>query len=94
VFQQELVAAFADADFVVVSQVDRLDQLSPSERLDPGRLMEDLKMAGKPAAYLPNVEAIIDHVARNIQGGDVVCVFSNGGFGNIHAKLLDRLRRG
>jgi hypothetical protein len=31
---------------------------------------------------------------RNIQGGDVVCVFSNGGFGNIHVKLLDRLRRG
>ncbi|HTD88428.1 MAG TPA: UDP-N-acetylmuramate:L-alanyl-gamma-D-glutamyl-meso-diaminopimelate ligase [Candidatus Binatia bacterium] len=94
VFQQELVAAFADADFVVVSQVDRLEQLSPSERLDPGRLMEDLKIAGKPAAYLPNVDAIIEHVLRNIQGGDVVCVFSNGGFGNIHAKLLDRLRRG
>jgi UDP-N-acetylmuramate: L-alanyl-gamma-D-glutamyl-meso-diaminopimelate ligase len=94
VFQQELVSAFADADFVVVSQVDRLEQLSPSERLDPGRLMEDLKIAGKPAAYLPNVDAIIDHVLRNIQGGDVVCVFSNGGFGNIHAKLLERLRRG
>ena len=94
VFQQELVSAFADADFVVVSQVDRLEQLSPSERLDPGRLMDDLKIAGKPAAYLPNVEAIIEHVVRNIQGGDVVCVFSNGGFGNIHAKLLDRLRRG
>jgi UDP-N-acetylmuramate: L-alanyl-gamma-D-glutamyl-meso-diaminopimelate ligase len=94
VFQQELVSAFADADFVVVSQVDRLEQLSPSERLDPGRLMEDLKIAGKPAAYLPDVDAIIEHVLRNIQGGDVVCVFSNGGFGNIHAKLLDRLRRG
>jgi UDP-N-acetylmuramate: L-alanyl-gamma-D-glutamyl-meso-diaminopimelate ligase len=94
VFQKELVSAFADADSVVVSQVDRLEQLSPSERLDPGLLMEDLKIAGKPAAYLPNVEAIIEHVLRNIQGGDVVCVFSNGGFGNIHAKLLDRLRRG
>jgi UDP-N-acetylmuramate: L-alanyl-gamma-D-glutamyl-meso-diaminopimelate ligase len=94
VFQQDLVVAFQDADFVVVSQVDRLEQLSPSERLDPGRLMEDLKIAGKPAAYLPDVDAIIEHVLRNIQGGDVVCVFSNGGFGNIHAKLLDRLRRG
>ncbi len=93
VFQQELVSAFANADFVVVSQVDRLEQLSPSERLDPGRLMEDLKISGKSAAYLPNVDAIIEHVLRNIQGGDVVCVFSNGGFGNIHAKLLDRLRR-
>lgn len=94
VFQRELAGAFENADFVVVSQVDRLEQLSPSERLDPARLMEDLKIAGKPAAYLPNVDAIIEHVLGNIQGGDVVCVFSNGGFGNIHAKLLERLRRG
>jgi UDP-N-acetylmuramate: L-alanyl-gamma-D-glutamyl-meso-diaminopimelate ligase len=93
VFQNELVTAFADADSVVVSQVDRLDQLPPSERLDPTRLMADLKAAGKPAAYLPNVEAIIDYATKNVQGGDIICVFSNGGFGNIHAKLLDRLGR-
>src|SRR5687768_6410316 len=43
VFQTELVSAFADADSVVVSQVDRLDQLPISERLDPARLMSDLK---------------------------------------------------
>jgi len=28
-----------------------------------------------------------------VQGGDVVCVFSNGGFGGIHGKLLERLAR-
>jgi UDP-N-acetylmuramate: L-alanyl-gamma-D-glutamyl-meso-diaminopimelate ligase len=94
VFQTELVSAFADADSVVVSQVDRLDQLPATERLDPARLMADLKTAGKPAAYLPTVEAIIDHVVQGVQGGDIVCVFSNGGFGNIHTKLLQRLGGG
>ena len=92
VFQSELVSAFADADTVIVSQVDRLDQLPASERLDPGRLMDDLKTLGKPAAYLPNIEAIVDHTVKNAQGGEIICVFSNGGFGNIHAKLLERLR--
>jgi hypothetical protein len=26
-----------------------------------------------------------------VQGGEVVVVFSNGGFGGIHGKLLERL---
>jgi UDP-N-acetylmuramate: L-alanyl-gamma-D-glutamyl-meso-diaminopimelate ligase len=42
---------------------------------------------------LPDVEAIVAHVAGNSQGGEVICVFSNGGFGGIHEKLLNRLGR-
>ena len=38
-----------------------------------------------------DVDAIVNHLAQHAQGGDVVCVFSNGGFGGIHGKLLDRL---
>ena len=64
-----------------------------NERLDPARLMQDLKTRGKSAAYLPDTATIVEHVGREVSGGDVVCVFSNGGFGNIHAKLLERLRR-
>jgi len=86
--------AFADADTVVVSQVARLELLAPEERLDPAKLMQDLKSAGKTAAYLPDVEAIVTHVAKSAEGGEVVVVFSNGGFGGIHAKLLERLGRG
>jgi UDP-N-acetylmuramate: L-alanyl-gamma-D-glutamyl-meso-diaminopimelate ligase len=93
VFQNELVAAFADADAVVISQIARLEMLAPEERLDPARLMADLRAAGKTAEYLPDVETIVAHVSRHAQGGDVVCVFSNGGFGGIHGKLLERLRR-
>ena len=84
--------AFVDADAVVVSQIARLELLSPSERLDPERLMEDLKSAGKVAAYLPDVDAIVQHVAKQVQGGDVVCVFSNGDFGGIHGKLQEKLK--
>jgi UDP-N-acetylmuramate: L-alanyl-gamma-D-glutamyl-meso-diaminopimelate ligase len=93
VFQSELVSAFADADGVVVSEVARLEQLGVDERLNPEKLMQDLKTSGKTAAYLPDVEAIVAHMAKNAQGGDVVCVFSNGGFGGIHGKLLERLGR-
>ena len=93
VFQDELAAAFADADAVVVAEVARLDQLAPGDRLNPEKLMQDIKASGKPADYLADVDAIIHHVTKNIQGGDVICVFSNGGFGGIHGKLLERLGR-
>jgi len=93
VFQAELVGAFADAAMVVVAQVARLEQLAPEERLDPDRLIRDLQTTGKTAFYLPDVDTIVSHVAKNAEGGDVVCVFSNGGFGGIHAKLLGRLGR-
>ena len=49
--------------------------------------------SGKAAAYLPDVDAIVAHVAQGAQGGEIVVVFSNGGFGGIHGKLLERLGR-
>jgi UDP-N-acetylmuramate: L-alanyl-gamma-D-glutamyl-meso-diaminopimelate ligase len=88
VFQKELAEALALADGVVVSQVARLELLAPEERLDPEKLMTELRNGGRPAAYLPTVESIVDHMAGSAKSGDVICVFSNGGFGGIHGKLL------
>jgi UDP-N-acetylmuramate: L-alanyl-gamma-D-glutamyl-meso-diaminopimelate ligase len=93
VFQNELAAAFADADAVVVAEVARLEQLAPEERLDAGKLMQQIASGGKPAAYLPDADAIVKHLGQQARGGDVVVIFSNGGFGGIHAKLLQRLGR-
>jgi UDP-N-acetylmuramate: L-alanyl-gamma-D-glutamyl-meso-diaminopimelate ligase len=91
VFQDELAASFADADVIIVSQIARLELLAPEERLDPEKLMQQIGATGKPTAYLPDADAIVAHVAKVVQGGDVVVVFSNGGFGGIHGKLLARL---
>jgi UDP-N-acetylmuramate: L-alanyl-gamma-D-glutamyl-meso-diaminopimelate ligase len=93
VFQTQFVSAFADADTVVIAEVARLELLAAGDRLDPVRLMQDLRASGKEAAYLPDADAIVAHAAKNLQGDEVVCVFSNGGFGGIHGKLLDRLGR-
>ena len=91
VFQTELAESFADANAVVVAEVARLEQISAEERLNPEKLMQDLRADGKTAAYLPDVAAIVAHIAEHAHGGDVVVVFSNGGFDGIHGKLLARL---
>jgi UDP-N-acetylmuramate: L-alanyl-gamma-D-glutamyl-meso-diaminopimelate ligase len=91
VFQSELADAFADADEVVIAQVARLELLSPEQRLDPEQLIKDLKKARKAAAYLPDVNSIVEHVLKRVEGGEIIVVFSNGGFGGIHSRLLERL---
>ena len=91
VFQNELAESFNDADAVVVAQVARLEQLAPEERLDAEKLMRDIGAGGKPAAYLPDADAIVKHLGQHARGGDIVVVFTNGGFGGIHGKLLARL---
>ena len=91
VFQLELAEAFNDADAVVISQVARLEQIPANERLDPAMLMKDIQSSGKPAAYLEDADRIVAHLKQHVAGGDVVCVFSNGGFGDIHSKLMRTL---
>ena len=93
VFQAELAEALAEADAVVVAEVARLDQLQPHERLDPEQLIQDLRGAGKPAAYVLTVDSIVEHVTERARALDVICVFSNGGFGNIHSRLLSSLEQ-
>jgi len=78
---------------VVIAQVARLELLAPEQRLDPARLIQDLKNTGKDATYLADADAIVNHLGTHAQGGEVICVFSNGGFGGIHGKLLERLAR-
>ena len=89
VFQKELPAALGLADGVFVAQVAALEQIPASERLHPERVVSDIKATGVPAFYEPDATAIVEKLNPMLKPGDVVVVFSNGGFGGIHQKLLD-----
>lgn len=91
VFQDMLPKAFAGADGVVLAQVARMEQLPENERLNPEKVVSDLRAAGKEAFYEPDTAAIVDRVVSLTGAGDVIAVFSNGGFDNIHTKLLESL---
>jgi len=90
-FQLELAEALRLAKRVVVAEVARLEQVPPEERLNPAQLMADIRAAGVEADYLPTADEIVAHVVPQAQPGDILCVLSNGGFDNIHQKLIDAL---
>jgi len=92
VFQDELPRAFESADGVFISQVARLEQIPENERLHPEAVVNAISKDGRPAFYEKNADAIVDRIVPLLEKKDVVIVFSNGGFDNIHEKLLRKLR--
>jgi UDP-N-acetylmuramate: L-alanyl-gamma-D-glutamyl-meso-diaminopimelate ligase len=93
VFQNELAASLAEADGCFVSKVNRLEELAPDERLSPDKLVADIAASGRPAHYLDDADAIVAALVPLVRPTDVIAVFSNGGFGGIHGKLLETLSR-
>jgi UDP-N-acetylmuramate: L-alanyl-gamma-D-glutamyl-meso-diaminopimelate ligase len=92
VFQSEFARALAKADKVVLPAVFR-STLPDDQRLSPEELVSELKKTGVDARFIPRTDDIVTTVARDARGGDLVVVMSNGGFDDIHRKLLAALER-
>ncbi|HEY8549955.1 MAG TPA: UDP-N-acetylmuramate:L-alanyl-gamma-D-glutamyl-meso-diaminopimelate ligase [Vicinamibacterales bacterium] len=91
VFQNDFVDAFETADEVVVAPVFRT-KVAEDRRLSPAELVAELKRRGRSARHAGSTAEIVEQVAREAESGDLIVVMSNGGFDNIHDKLLDALR--
>jgi UDP-N-acetylmuramate: L-alanyl-gamma-D-glutamyl-meso-diaminopimelate ligase len=91
VFQEQLGQAFADADGVVMARVAKIEQIPAAERLDPEKVVAAIRASGKEAFYEDGTDAIIARAKTLARPGDMIVVFSNGGFDGIHTKLLAAL---
>jgi UDP-N-acetylmuramate: L-alanyl-gamma-D-glutamyl-meso-diaminopimelate ligase len=90
-FQATLPQALRFADSVILAGVARVDQLPLQDRLDPQRVVQTIQEGGVPAFYEPHVEGILHRVKPLAKPGDIIVVFSNGGFEGIHHRLLTEL---
>jgi UDP-N-acetylmuramate: L-alanyl-gamma-D-glutamyl-meso-diaminopimelate ligase len=91
VFQDAYVRSFDMADLVCIRRPPLLEKVPLKERFSSQKLAADLRRRGKEAYYFPDTDAIIGHLVTLANEGDIIVVMSNGGFDNIHARLLDRL---
>ena len=91
IFQRDYADALGLADRVVIADVHRKDQLPAAERLSPDVLVESLQARHVPAWFYPTTQAIIDHLCLEAQRSDIILILSNGGFDNIHQRLLTAL---
>ena len=93
VFQAAFTDAFGDADEVVFASVFRTN-LPEERRLSVPDLVRDLSARGQHARHIDGTAAIVETVAREARPGDLVVAMSNGGFDDIHNRLLEALRAG
>jgi UDP-N-acetylmuramate: L-alanyl-gamma-D-glutamyl-meso-diaminopimelate ligase len=92
VFEKAFIESFDAADETVIARVFSSTHLAPEDTLSPDRVAEGIRARGKKAAAFNTTEEIISHLASHVRSGDHVVIMSNGGFDNIHNRLLDRLR--
>ena len=91
VFQDDYAGVFGDADRTLIREHVPLDTVPAEEQFSSRRLAEDLRARGLDAKSYADTDAILDALASSCRSGDVVAILSNGGFDNIHERLLARL---
>jgi UDP-N-acetylmuramate: L-alanyl-gamma-D-glutamyl-meso-diaminopimelate ligase len=91
VFQEEYADAFRGGEIIVVRQHVPLDNVPLEQQFSSARLVRDLRARGKDAHYFAGTDEILDFLVDHACPGDVIAILSNGGFDNIHERLLARL---
>ncbi len=91
VFQKEYSGVFDPADIICIRKPPLLKKIPCGQRFSSEQLVEDLKNRGKNAYYFPDTDAILDFLLATARPGDHILIMSNGGFDNIHQRLLENL---
>jgi UDP-N-acetylmuramate: L-alanyl-gamma-D-glutamyl-meso-diaminopimelate ligase len=91
IFQQDYVSSFDRADLVLVREPVPLKDFPTDQLFSSQQLASDLRARNIDALSFPDTDTILAHLQDSLKPGDVVAILSNGGFDNIHTRLLEIL---
>ena len=94
IFEGDFARSFASADLVIVAAAHLPGKVPEGQRLSEADLVAAIQRESTPAEVVPSVAEIVNRLERDLREGDRVVVLSNGGFGQIHDRLLQALGRG
>ena len=86
-----MIDSFSEADEVILTELHRLEDIPPGDRLDIKLVLKTLIKKNIAAYEFPDVWEIIEHLKANCCSGDVVLIMSNGKFDDIHQRFLEAL---
>jgi UDP-N-acetylmuramate: L-alanyl-gamma-D-glutamyl-meso-diaminopimelate ligase len=95
IFKERYKEAFTHADHVIIAGVFNPEDAKRfgDQLIDVEKLVADIAATGKIAATYADADAIVAHLGPELRDGDVVAIMSNGGFGGIHEKILNILKK-
>jgi UDP-N-acetylmuramate: L-alanyl-gamma-D-glutamyl-meso-diaminopimelate ligase len=91
IFQKDLPIALGAAEICILAPIADPHKIAESDRLNVQQVLDDIARMGRQAFLEADVDAIVKRAVEMVHPGDTIVVFSNGGFGGIHQKLLDAL---
>ncbi len=91
IFQHVYPLCFDQADLICIRKPPLLKKIPPGKRLSAEKLVADIQKRGKNAHYFNDTGDIIQFLLKKALPGDIILIMSNGGFDNIHTRLLNKL---
>ena len=91
-FQQDYIESFLDAELSLIREPMARADMDGDDCFSSARLASDLRQRNRQAFAYNSTDAILTHLDNVTHPGDVIAILSNGGFDNIHERLLSLLR--
>ena len=92
VFETPYAEAFDGAGLVFLSAPPFRHNDEVERFMDAEVVARTITERGAPAFVYPDADALLPPLLAKVQPGDVALIMSNGSFGGLHDRLLDRLR--
>lgn len=90
-FQKEFTEAFSQSEFTLLAPPFTPKNTPKHPPLDTEAIAEELRAKGKQARACSGTDEILKILGEETTPGDVVLIMSNGGFDDIHKRLLNVL---
>ncbi len=90
-FQNDYPHSFIEADIVCICDPAVKKMIPDQEKFSTKQLVADIQKLGVKALCFESSQAVIEGLVPMLKPGDLVLVMSNGGFDNIHARLLEKI---
>jgi UDP-N-acetylmuramate: L-alanyl-gamma-D-glutamyl-meso-diaminopimelate ligase len=92
-FEHEFAAALALADRILIAPVYQPERIPDGERLSVDHVVSEIdRICGEDRAQkVESAADIASVIAREARPGDIALVMSNGGFDNVHERILQAL---
>ena len=91
-FQDLYPQAFDQADLVCICDPCVKKDIPEDERFSTGQLVADIEKRGVEAHHFEASDQVLTFLTSELRENDLVLIMSNGGFDNLHKRLLERLK--
>ena len=90
-FQDLYPEAFDQADLVCICEPCVKKDIPDEDRFSTRQLVSDIKKRGRAARYFKTADQVLEYLTGQLKEMDLVLIMSNGGFDNLHTRLLEKL---